>query len=219
MNATLESLGTMHGEDRRSAERFSLLMKTAKLVCQSGEFACICRDISSSGIKLKLFHPLPPEQHFLLELANGERYAMQIVWEENNQAGFRFAEAIDVAEFAQEPTDFPRRSIRLRIDAPATLTIGDRRQNARLVNISQHGACIETGARLPERQRLTLAVDFLPVRESHIRWRNGFMHGLVFQQGFTLAELAGHAFTLQPFGHHDEAIVARPASATLRHSA
>ena len=184
--------------ERRGAARYSLLMKTAKLICQSGEYPCICRDVSASGVKIRLFHALPPEDFFLLELASGMRYPVALVWENEREAGLRFADAIDPTEFFGDKSVCARRSIRLRISASAVLTIGKRRQNARLVNLSQHGACIETAALLPERQRLTLSIEGIPLREAYVRWRRGFEHGLVLQQGFTLAELAAHALDLQP---------------------
>ena len=46
-------------EDMRGAQRFTLLIRTAKLVSETGEFLCIIRDVSATGLRLRLFHDLP----------------------------------------------------------------------------------------------------------------------------------------------------------------
>src|SRR5690606_20786923 len=55
--------------DMREAPRFALLIRSAKLICDSGEYLCIIRDVSETGVRLRLFHPLPPDQLLTLELA------------------------------------------------------------------------------------------------------------------------------------------------------
>ena len=45
----------------RGAQRFTLLIRTAKLVCESGEYLCVIRDVSSTGVRLRLFHDLPAD--------------------------------------------------------------------------------------------------------------------------------------------------------------
>ena len=66
--------------DLRDAPRFSLVIRTAKLICRSGEYPCVVRDVSATGVRVRLFDALPPDSHLALELANGERYAMERVW-------------------------------------------------------------------------------------------------------------------------------------------
>src|SRR6218665_388546 len=89
--------GTLSGyEDQRAAPRFTLLIRSAKIISSSGEFLCIVRDVSSSGVRLRLFHPLPPGPDVTLELASGEQFEVTSVWENDDHAGFRFVEEIDV---------------------------------------------------------------------------------------------------------------------------
>ena len=139
----------------------------------------------------------------LIEPGNGERFPMEPIWAEDSHVGFRFIRAIDATRFISEPDPLPPRALRLRIEARGEVHVGDEPRPAMLINLSQNGACIETGAPLAERQPVRLTLAGLPERLAYVRWRKGFAHGLVFQQGFRLDELARYALVLQPIaqGH------------------
>lgn len=186
-------------EEMREAPRFSLVMRSAKLLCETGEYVCVVRDISATGTKIRLFHEIPPDTHLYLELANGQRYAMERVWHEDDHAGFRFSSPIAVAEFVEETSVHPRRPLRVGLHRSALVTAHGRDCRAMLVNLSQQGACIEASGELPVGQQVRLEVPGLPLRFGHVCWRRKHAHGLVFQQSFRLDELARYAFELQPF--------------------
>ena len=185
--------------EQRGAERYSLVIRTAKLIAQTGEYPCVVRDVSETGTRVRLFAAPPPDSHLALELANGERYAMERIWQADDQAGFRFAAPIDVEHFIEEPSRHPRRPIRVRLRRPALATAAGRDSKALVMNISQQGACIELGTPLAVGQQLRLELPGLPLRFGHVRWRRGFAHGLVFQQGLRFDEFAGHCHALQPY--------------------
>ena len=167
--------------ERRDAPRFSLMMmRAAKLLCESGEYIGIVRDVSATGTKVRLFHEPPPDTHLFLELANGERYAMERMWHRDGHAGFRFSSSIDVAEFMEESGHKPRHPIRLRLQRQAYVMVKGRDSGAMLVNLSQHGACIETGRQLALCEQLRLEIEGLPPRIGHVQARDGFAHELVF---------------------------------------
>lgn len=186
-------------EEMRDAPRFSLVMRTAKLIAESGEYICVVRDISATGTKLRLFHDVPPDTYLYLELANGQQYAMERVWVDGDHAGFRFSSPIVVAEFVEETSPHPRRPLRLCFNRTALLTGDGKDWRAVMVNLSQQGACFEAGGEIPVGQLVRVEVPGLPLRFGHICWRRKFAHGVVFQQSFRLDELARHAHELQPF--------------------
>lgn len=185
--------------EHRIAPRSSLMMRAAKLLCDSGEYVCVVRDVSATGSKLRLFHAPPPDRYMFLELANGERYAMECMWTRENNAGFRFSCAIDVNEFIQEEGSRPRRPIRLKLRRPALVTIGDVTAPAMIVDMSQQGACIEASHEYAIDQLMRVEIDGLPTRTGCVRWRKDQKHGLVFQESLALDELAGYARQFQPF--------------------
>jgi hypothetical protein len=185
--------------EQRVAPRSSLLMRTAKLLCESGEYVCVVRDVSTTGAKLRLFHAPPPDRYMFLELGNGERYAMECMWSRDQNAGFRFSCAIDVNEFIQEAGPYPKRPVRLKLRRPAQVLVGDDSTPAMLCDLSQQGACIEASREFAIGQPLRVAIEGLPVRTGCIRWRRDHTHGLVFQETLGLDELAGYARAFQPY--------------------
>jgi hypothetical protein len=186
-------------EELRSAPRFTLLIRSAKLICEAGEFLCIIRDVSASGVRLRIFHPLPPAKRFMLELSSGEAFEIEHVWEAPDHAGFRFADWIDVKDFIAEASPYPKRSLRLRLEFPATITSGGMAAEAKVRDLSREGARVETTMPLAIRQKVDFNARGLPPIVGNVCWRSKTAYGLVFQQVFTFEELAKLAAQLQPF--------------------
>jgi hypothetical protein len=184
-------------ETRRAEQRFTLMLRTAKLVGENGEFLCVIRDVSASGVRLRLFYPLPHEPRLALELSNGTHYFVETVWEKNGEAGFRFAAPIDVGAFMAEASPYPKRPIRLRTSLPATVSSHGTAAPAVLHDISQRGAGIETGSLLALDQLIRLEAAGLPPTYAKVRWRNHPHYGLIFEQTFRLDELGRLAGGMQ----------------------
>lgn len=201
--------------EMRAAPRSSLMFRTAKLLCESGEYVCVVRDISASGAKVRLFHAPPPDSHLFLELANGDRYAMERVWQHGDHMGFRFSCTIDVDHFIAEPSLYPRRPIRLKLNRPADVLADGIASPAVLLDISQQGARFEAGRKFALEQKVRISIDGLSSRLGCVRWRADYTHGLVLQQTFKLDELANFALALQPFDATDPGA---PAAASLRYA-
>lgn len=192
-----DSAGIKH----RSAERFTLMLRVAKLVSSHGEYPCVIRDVSVTGVRLRLFHDLPKEPHLVLILANGESYFLENVWDRANgtgsEAGFRFSAPIDVTAFMTESSRFPKRPVRLAIDIPAMLGLRELSSPIVVRDLSQHGARIESERMLVVGQHLRLKVDRLPPIFASVRWSQASNFGLVFQNGFRLDELAQTIWSLR----------------------
>ena len=195
-------------EEMRGAQRFTLLIRTAKLVCESGEFLCVIRDVSATGVRLKLFHDLPADRHLALELANGEVYFVECVWERDGHAGFRFSAPIEVHCFIEEVSPYPRRQIRLRMHLPAVVSADGQEAVATVRDLSQQGARIACSRRLAIGQRVKLEADGLPPILARICWRSEAEFGLAFEQVFALDELArlANALQMQGPGSTDRAV-------------
>jgi PilZ domain len=187
-------------EDMRGAQRFTLLIRTAKLICESAEFLCIIRDVSETGVRLRLFHDLPAEGRMALELSNGEVYFIERVWERDSHAGFQFAAPIDVHTFIAEVSPYPRRQPRLRLQFPAVLSAEGQASVATVRDLSPQGARIETTRFLAIGQRVKLEGDGFPAVLAKVCWRSGSDYGLVFEQVYTLETLAVLAAALQNMG-------------------
>lgn len=189
------------GVEARGAHRFTLLVRAAKLIADGREYLCVLRDASATGVKVRVFHPVPAARELSLEVASGERYAMKLMWAAQDHAGFRFDEEIDVQRLIEERVgDFPKRQIRLNVDYPMMLFSGSVAHPAILRNIAQGGACIECGHRLMLRQLVRLEIDGFPSMFAKVCWRRHPYHGMVFERGFSMEELARHMVQLHGAG-------------------
>lgn len=186
--------------DQRSGQRYTLLLRAGKLVLEAGEYLCLVRDVSDRGLKVRLFHPLAIDPVCELELGNGERLTIERAWQQGEQAGFRFIQArIDIHTLIDESGPFPKRHLRLRLDPPLPLLVAAQglSEAGVLCDISQHGGAVAIERRLPIHAQVRIHAPRLPELHARVRWRRGGMHGLVFQQGFRLDELAELAWRLQ----------------------
>jgi len=183
--------------EARDARRFSLLIRIAKLVGESGEFLCIVRDVSETGVRLKLFHPLAAESRLALELANGDVYFIEKVWETDDQAGFRFSAPIDVDAFIAETGGRPRRPIRLAIRGQGWIESGGRRHPVDMVNISLEGAGLVCENHLAVGQAVKLSVQGLPGLIGNVCWRSAPAYGMMFRNYFGIGDLARMTASMQ----------------------
>jgi PilZ domain len=188
------------GAEQRGAQRFILLIRTAKLVCESGEFICVVRDVSETGLRVRLFHDLPADRRMALELGNGEVYFIEKVWENDQLAGFQFSAPIDVQGFIAEVSPYPRRHLRLRMQVPATVSLDGTANAATIFDFSQNGARIETSRHIGVGQKVRLDAEHLPPLTGTICWRSGQEYGLALEQFFSLEGFALLSAELQLTG-------------------
>jgi len=184
------------GDELRAAPRFTLLLRTAKLIGAAGEYLCVVRDVSSTGISVRTFHALP-EGQLVLELPNGDRHPLDKVWENDGAAGFRFAGEVDVNRLIEGKGRFPKRGVRLHVQLPATISSLGGVHDAVVRNLSQQGARVEARSRFALDQRVQLELKGLPAIRAVVRWRKDHEYGLAFVDTFQFAELARLVATLQ----------------------
>jgi hypothetical protein len=198
-------------EDKRSGKRLTLVLRVAKLSCPTGEFLCILRDVSTGGIKLRLFHPLPESRPLEIDLGNGERHAVQLAWHRGDQAGFSFvAGPVALESLLADAGPFPRRGVRLRAELQVMIKGPGGATAGRLQDISLDGARIDCGIPFPLASRLQISCHRLPSIHGKVRWRMGQTHGIAFEHHFALDELAR---LLAPEDPHSAEI---PAQMTAR---
>lgn len=185
------------GAEMRGAPRFTLMLRSAKLIADDCEYLCIIRDVSETGAKLRLFHPVPPASSLLLETTSGRRHPMELVWEGHSEAGFRFVQPIDVDSFVSEAGPYPKRPLRLRVHHPAGIRIGGDTIPATILDISRQGARIEVGVKLAIGQKFWLEADELPLFQGTVCWRRMPEYGVVFGQVMGLEELAQRASRME----------------------
>lgn len=176
--------------DRRGASRFTLLIRTAKLVADEREFLCVIRDVSSKGLKLRLYNAIPAGVPLILELANGDRFAVTQAWERDGFAGFRFDEAVSLDRLLDaQKGPYPNRKLRLRRRICGRLFWESESREATVENISQQGAAIECDAFLALDQLVRLDCAQLRPVYAKVRWRRQPSYGLIFEETLAFDDL------------------------------
>ena len=174
--------------ERRMAPRVTTLMRAAKLIGLTGEYPCVVRDVSETGLRVKLFHPLP-EDRLALELAPGVHYFVERVWENAAEAGFVSAAAIDVDEFL---------GVIGRHDGPAWFkvwivgAVRSRNNSAQVTvrGLSQQGVEIDTRTHFALDEVVVLEAEGLPRLDARIAGRTPAGYRLILADAFRLDELA-----------------------------
>ena len=151
----------MGGADMRGAPRFKTLMRTAKLIGLTGQFLAIIRDVSDTGLKLKLFHPVP-EDRMALELAEDTHFFVEKVWERGSEAGFRFSSPIDVTTFLAKLSRKDEGRIWLKTSIPGIIATGETRVLMTINSLSQQGAELKSDVLLSVDDPVVLSADGLP---------------------------------------------------------
>ena len=200
-SAPLEPAPEGPGAEQRAAPRVTLLIRAAKLVSGQGEFVCVIRAVSETGISVRLFHALPACRDFALHMPAGAIYEISRVWEKGNEAGFTFAQAVAVEKLVNESSEYPKRGLRLGLCFPVTVHMLAGSFEAVVENLSQQGARLTCDRLLAIDQtvRLALPDGSAKPREvrAKVRWRRDKHYGVVFDDTFTLGEFARLAALLQ----------------------
>jgi hypothetical protein len=182
------------GRDLRETPRYTLLMRAAKLVSRDGEFLCVVRDASESGVNIRLFHRLPQNEYLQLEFPNGDRHRLELVWQQDDRAGLKFAENADIGRLLEGPSRYSKRPIRINLDIPVRLVAGLQVGEGRLIDLSQQGAKVLCGDRFAIDQRVKLSgatgLVGLPEVNAKVRWRRENAYGLVFEDTFQFGDMA-----------------------------
>lgn len=155
-------------------------------------------------MKIRLFNPLPAARLFKIEMSNGDRYPVELVWCEGEYAGFRFLDSVDIERLLDESHGaFPKRQVRLRIQLDAIIHSGGEAVRVAFQDISQQGGCIECDKWLLMNELVRIETSAFQPIYAKVRWRSHPRYGLLFEQTFKLDELARVVAPLQGHGGDD----------------
>lgn len=183
--------------DQRGAPRYISLIRAAKLACGKGEFVCVIRDVSATGISLRTFHAPPADPAMAIVLQNGESYAIHEVRRGASEASYRFAEPVEVDGLIRETSIYPKRQIRLDLVVPCRIRANGASLDAVTINLSQQGARVECDAPLAIDQTVELSARGLFETQAKVRWRRERHYGLVFENTLSLGDFARLAARVQ----------------------
>ncbi|MEZ5692554.1 MAG: PilZ domain-containing protein [Altererythrobacter sp.] len=205
----------------RVAPRFTLLIRPAKLHVGEAQFVCVIRDISATGVSIRLFHDIEWKGPVVLELQTGDRHSIELVWNQGTEAGFQFHDQVEVDSVVGHCSLYPKRDLRFDIELPIKLEAGGQVVPAKIANLSRQGALIEADSMLALGQAVLVEARGLPKIEARVRWRRDGRYGMVFDTTFSLAQLAALIERLQRSGSRSlrPATTGLPASQEQREAA
>lgn len=177
-------------EDLRDAPRHKLVIRAVKLVSLGVEFVCLLRDVSETGASVSLFHDAPLGRSMQLEMQNGDRHDVELVWQQERKAGLRFVRRTDLARLMQACGKNSRRYIRVRLNVPARMFAGLRAIDCTILDISQQGAQISCADRLVPHQRIQMEANGLARLTATVRWQRKGKAGLLLEHFYQLGDLA-----------------------------
>ncbi len=183
--------------DLRGAPRYTLLIRAAKLVSHHGEFVCVIRDVSETGVSIRLFHALPEDKTLELHMPGGRAYELRAVWQRDNEAGCEFLEPVDVTQLVNEAGEYPKRGLRLNLLFPITISTLTQRVEGVVENFSQQGARFECDGLFAIEQNLRIESEEFKEVRAKVRWRRDQHYGVVFDDTFTLGDFARLAARIQ----------------------
>ncbi|MEL6877952.1 MAG: PilZ domain-containing protein [Pseudomonadota bacterium] len=185
------------GEESRAAPRFTTLIRPAKLISGQGEFVCVIRDVSETGISVRMFHKLPSCETLQLQMPSGDEYEIRNVWHRGSEAGFEFTKPTDVTNLIHEAGEYPKRGLRLGVYFPVKVSTLTDSCEAFIENVSQQGARIDCEELLAINQTIRINGEGFNDVSAKVRWRREGRYGVVFDDTFTLSEFAHLLVELQ----------------------
>lgn len=189
------------GADLRGAPRFTMLIRSAKLITKQGEFVCVVRDVSSTGVRVRMFHKLPDEKQMALQMPSGSLYELCPIRRSGDEIGFQFVSRVDVDQLISEASEYPKRALRFEICFPLIVRVNGERWDAVVENISQQGARFHSDALFAIDQSVFLfggdGAEIFPEIRAKVRWRRDDCYGVVFDDTFSLGDFARLCVELQ----------------------
>lgn len=182
------------GDERRAAKRMLLVYRTTKLVFGDHEILAVVRNVSDTGLAIRIFAPIDLPEHMHVELANGAVVPIKKEWQDDSQCGASFQMLVSLKLFLSSPPpeQWAGRSLRNKVGLTATLRHNGRRQSVMVQDIGIGGAKLE-----PERPlgiavngHAELMLDGLGALEGEIRWSKGPLSGMQFSQPLSFSSLA-----------------------------
>lgn len=187
-------LSTRPGSERRSQERHTLILR-AGLLEQRGKSAfCLAKNISASGIQVKLYTDAAIDHDVRICVADEEPLDGRIMWIRDGVAGIRFERRIDpqtLLRFQQKLRPVRRRSMpRIKVSGHTSVRMGGRNIASSLRDISSMGARITTPKPLEVGGVALVSFPGLPEVRAYVRWVDDCEAGLVFETPIPMQVIA-----------------------------
>jgi hypothetical protein len=181
--------------ERRRQTRHLTILRVGLLISGGGRELCLIRNISAGGLMAHVYSRLNEGEAVRVELKSNHPVEGRVVWAEGSNVGIAFAEPVDVEDMLSSQAVIENgwrpRLPRIEVDRLATLRCGARLYGVNTRDISQGGVKIEIDQPLEVGRDIVLAMErFRPLAGS-VRWCDGGLAGIAFNDLIPFAELMG----------------------------
>jgi len=182
------------GLEDRAAPRFRTLLQSARLIGENSQSLCIVRDVSETGMKVRLFGTVAVDDRVCVEFKGGRTVFASIKWIEDRFAGLAFETPIDLQKiFDTAQPDYSYRAPRLEIDATATVTFGRVKMPMTILDISTSGIKLLGGDALIRGEAVAIEIEGLVKSNAVVKWKASDLVGLELEHPIPVERLAGWA--------------------------
>lgn len=185
MSEALEEVRKGKGRERRSQERYTMILRVGILEHEGKNSFCLVKNISATGVQLKLYTSASIDHEVRVWVADEEPIGGRIVWIRDGIAGIRFGTRIDpqaLLRLQQKLRAVRRRSMpRIAASGYTAVRMGGRNIASVLRDISSMGAKISTSRPLEPGGLALVRFPGLPELRAYVRWVDDCESGLVFE--------------------------------------
>ena len=179
--------------ERRDDERFSSMLRDAKLIdSNGGEQLIKIKNMSAGG--LMAFGGQLPEVGAKVEVVlSAQRIPSSVVWTREEMAGLKFDQNVDLGELlaGRKPRHgFRARPPRLDIPCKASVRIGGTYYGVDVHDISLGGIKVEPIEEYCVGKKVTVVVESLHPVKGEVRWFADRLAGIVFDRPLEFEQLS-----------------------------
>ncbi|MFC7536916.1 PilZ domain-containing protein [Sphingomonas sp. GCM10030256] len=178
--------------ERREGGRHLTLFRVGSLIIGDLRELCLIKNVSSGGMKLRVYRALKPDQPIGVEMKCGERLDGRVSWVRDHQVGLAFDQPIDVAALLAQGEGDPRPRMP-RIETRATVVVreGAFPYRMRACDISQGGIKVECNQPLEAGTDVVVSLAGLEPQPGVVRWSESGLAGITFNRLLPLPVLIG----------------------------
>jgi hypothetical protein len=179
--------------ERRRDSRHLTILRVGALIGPEGRELCLIRNISAGGLMAHVYSRHEEGERVAIELKGNQQTPGKVLWVSDSNIGVQFDEPIDVAEILSNQAvldnGWQPRLPRIEVDRLATLRCGARLYGVNTRDISQGGVKIECDQPLEAGRDVVLAIERFRPLQAMVRWCDGGLAGLAFNQLIPFSEL------------------------------
>jgi hypothetical protein len=176
--------------ERRHDDRHVTLLRVGALVVEGRRELCLIRNVSGGGMMIRPYSTVQQGTLLSVELKHGESVSGVAQWSADGLVGIAFDQPIDVLSLLTPAGNAPRpRMPRIDLSCSALLRHDGEVSRVQVVNISQGGVCLSTGAELYENDDVVVSIRGLHSAAGVVKWKEGEQYGIGFNRVYPVHEL------------------------------